>query len=209
MRYLSKQTGGFDTRNAFIRSMDIAHAHDVDTALKNYENAWFKSQRKQYLNEAFKHTSTKSIFWPVHAIYDMLDEIAMNIEPDKYDMKKFAQDIDRLKSKLTLWSSRKKSQSITKEDVQHEIRSFESKYRYECPDTFKSCWMNHGAYTTLSYGIKYEGLILPKCTDADESLALLRKLALEVLADMDHDVDTRLFKLCHALYEMRLNGNLK
>lgn len=207
MQYLSRQVNGRDTRNAFVRSMDIAHAPDLQTALKNYGDTWFESRRKQYINEAFKHVSEKSLFWPAAAMHDMLDEIAMIVMFEgsdyDYDPKKFSADLDRLKSKITLWSSRRSQRVVTREDVQKEIRSFEAKYKYPCPDTFKSCWMNAGAYITLSYDIKYAGLLLPGCADQAESLGLLKKLALEIIAERDHDVDTRLFAVCHALYRSR------
>lgn len=208
-RFLAKQVNGFDTRNNFIRSMDIARAPDLEAALANYEKAWFGSRRKQYVNEAFKHLSEKKkpLFWSPKAIYDMLDEIALSLgDPEAdfgYDMKKFAQDLDRLKSKLTIWSSRRASQPLTREDIQKEIRSFEAKYRYPCPDTFKTCWMNTGAYIALSYDVKYGGLVLPGCRGMKESLALLGKLRLEIIGDMDHDVDRRLFEVCWHIYSGR------
>ena len=202
LKYLSKQVNGFDTRNNFIRSMDIKHAYNVKTALQNYENVYFSSLRKQYLNEAFKHIQEKSLFWPKHVLTDMLDEIAMNNED--YDAKEMARDIDIVKSKYLIWASHRKSQPITTEEMVRSIKSFETKYKYVCPDTFKSAWMNTGAFITLSYGIKYEDVKFPNCTTAEESLSLLQKLALEVLSDMDHDVDTRLFELCHAIYLQKL-----
>lgn len=205
LKYLSKQNNGFNTRNNFIRSMNITPTQTVETALDNYNKTWFSSVRKQYLNESFKHVLTGSLFWPKHVLADMLDEIAMSlIGESDYDDKTLMQDIDRIKSKILVWASPRKNTSITADDVLKEIRSFESKYKYACPDTFRTCWMNTGAYITLSYCIKYENLTMPN-KNTEESLNLLKKLALEVLADMDHNVDTRLFKLCHALYKDRLN----
>lgn len=202
MKYLSKQVNGFDTRNNFIRSMDIQHAYDVNTALRNYENTWFSSTRKQYLNDAFKHIQEKSLFWPKRVFSDMLDEILMYDED--YDPKVLAQDVDFLKSKFLIWASNRKHKPITDEEMVKSIKSFETKYKYTCPDTYKSAWMNTGAYITLTYGIKYEDLMLPGCNTPEESLSLLKKCALEVISEFNHDVDTRMFELCHALYLQRI-----
>lgn len=201
MKYLSKNINGFNTRNNFIRSMDIAHAPTFEAALANYEDAWFSSVKKQYLNEAYKYISEKSLFWPQHLFADMLDEIFL--ENNEYDDKKLSQDIDIIKSKFIIHASRRAAQSVNREDMIKAIKSFETKYKYSCPDSFKTAWMNTGAYITLSYDIKYNNLIFPKCNNADESLAFLKKLALEVLNDMDHNVDTRLFKLCYMIYKPR------
>ena len=207
MDYLSRQVNGYDTRNTFVVSMGIPDAKDVSAALENYSKAWFESRRKQYLNEAFKHTSERAPFWPVAALHDMVDEIMMMLTHEGsdfgYDEKRLAADADRLKSKITLWASKRTVRAATREDVQREIRSFEAKYRYPCPDTFKSCWMNTGAYVALSYDIKYQGLLLPGCAGRDESLDLLRKLMLEIIADRDHDVDTRLFEVCYKIYKAK------
>lgn len=204
LKYLSKQVNGFDTRNNFIRSMDIKHAYDVKTALQNYESVYFASERKQYLNEAFKRVQENSLFWPKHVFTDMLDEIAMNNE--NYDVRVMMKDIDHLKSLYLIWASKRKSQPVTTEVMISNIKSFETKYKYRCPDTYKSAWMNTGAYITLSYGIKYENIRFPKCTTAEESLSLLQKLALEVISDMNHDVDTRLFEVCHAVYLQKMTA---
>ena len=205
LQYLSKQNNGFNTRNNFIRSMDIKSDQTVEQAIDNYNKTWFSSTRKQYLNEAFKHILNNSLFWPKHVINDMLDEIAMSLlDESDYDDKILMQDIDRIKSKITVWASPRKQKAVTVDDILKDIRSFEHKYKYTCPDTFRTCWMNTGAYITLAYCIKYEGLTMPN-KNTDESLNLLKKLALEILADMDHNVDTRLFKLCHALYKDKLN----
>lgn len=205
MKYLSKQVNGFNTRNNFIRSMDIAHAWDVRTALANYEKAWFSSTRKQYLNEAFKHIKEKSLFWANHVFTDMLDEIMMESSGD-YDFKTMSADVDNLKSAFIVWSSRRKNQPVTDDEMVKRIKSFEAKYRYGCPDTYKSAWMNTGAYVTLCYGVKYEGLTLPGCSTPEECLSLLKKCAMEAIASMDHDVDTRMFELCHALYLSKFGG---
>ncbi len=202
MKYLGKQVNGQATRNNFIRSMDIARNRDPDAALAAYCHAWFDSSRKQYLNEALKHVRSRSLFWPLRAIPDMLDEILLGTPPE--DAKAMARDADLLKSRYTVWCSNRANRPISDEDMLKSIKQFEADYRYSCPDTFRSCWMNTGAYVTLSYGIKYEGIRFPGCATADESLALLKKLALEVVADMDHDVDDRLFRLCHAAYLARL-----
>ena len=205
--YLAKQINGFDTRNNFIRSMDIAKSEDLNTALDNYCKAWFSSRRKHYISEAFKHLSdkTKPLFWSSKAIYDMIDEIAISLMSDLqnngYDRKKLSADIDKLKSKLTIWSTKRRNQPFTRDDITHEIRSFEAKYNYPCPDTFKTCWMNTGAYITLNYEIKYDNLILPGCENQAQSLALLSKLRLEIISDMEHDVDTRLFEVCYRIFK--------
>lgn len=198
MKYLAKTVNGFDTRNKFIRSMDLARAYDADTARINYESVWFSSTKKQYINTAFQQVLENSLFWPKHVITDMLDEIFIE-EADNYDAKIMAQDIDILKSKYQIWATKRKNQPISTDDIVKAIKQFESKYKYSCPDTFKSAWMNAGAYITLSYGIKYENLLFPGMTQ-EQSLSKLKALALEIVTDMNHDVDDRLFKLCHFLY---------
>ena len=95
---------------------------------------------------------------------------------------------------------------MSDQDLVASVKEFEAEYRYRCPDTYRSAWMNTGAYVTLCYGIKYEGVMLPGCRTPDESLALLKKCALEVIAGMDHDVDDRMFRMCHAVYAARLSG---
>lgn len=200
MKYLGRQVNGQATRNNFIRSMDIARNRDPDAALAAYCHAWFDSQKKQYLNEAMKHVKSRSLFWPLRAVTDMLDEIQLDGDGDKA----LARDVDMLKSRFTVWASKRADRPISDEDMTKHVKRFEADHRYACPDTFRSCWMNTGAYVTLSYGIKYEGIRFPGCPTADRSLELLKKLALEVLADMDHDVDDRLFRLCHAAYLDRL-----
>ena len=196
MKYLSKTVNGADTRNKFLRSMDIAHAYDPETARMNYENEWFSSTKKQYLNTAFKQILENQMFWPKRILPDMLDEILM-ANMDQYpDMVK---DVDDLKSKFLIWSSKRKNQPMTNQDIQKSIKSFEAKYKYACPETFRSAWMNNGAYITLSYGIKYEGITFPGMTQ-EQSLSKLKALALQIVADMNHEVDDRLFNICHYLY---------
>lgn len=204
MRYLAKQVNGQATRNNFIRSMDLASNRDADAALAAYSDRWFSSTRKQYLNEALKHVAAKSLFWPRHAFTDMLDEIVMDLEGTAAEKKSAAADADRLKAAFTAWCGAKKGPAPSMEKLVAMVKEFEGRYRYRCPDTFRSCWMNTGAYVTLSYGIKYEGIRFPGCAGPDESLALLKKCAMEVLAGMDHDVDDRMFRMCHAVYVSRM-----
>ena len=201
MRYLGKQVNGQATRNNFIRSMDLAANPDVEAALAAYCDRWFSSSRKQYLNEAMKQVIARSLFWPRSALSDMVDEIVMDYDGD--DAKAIARDADLLKSRYTVWGQRRKASPISDKDMLGFVKEFEAKYKYRCPDTYRSCWMNTGAYVTLSYGIKYEGVLFPGCKGPDESLALLKRLAMEVIAGMDHDVDDRLFRLCHAVYAGR------
>ena len=115
-----------------------------------------------------------------------------------------ASDADMLAAKYALWASSRKDRPVSDEDIVKYVKNFEAKYRYRCPDTFRSCWMNAGAYVTLCYGVKYEGLAMPGCSRPEESLALLKRCAMEVIADMDHCVDDRMFRLCHAVYAERL-----
>lgn len=205
MRYLGKQVNGQATRNNFIRSMDLAVNTDPDAALAAYNRHWFESTRKQYLNEAMKHVSAKSLFWPKKAITDMLDEIVADFDGTPSEQKAIARDADLLKSKYTVWCQARKSRPVTDEDIIRQIKEFEAKYRYRCPDTYRSCWMNTGAYVALSYGIKYEGLMLQGCRTPDESLALLKRCAMEVIAEMDHDIDERLFRVAHAVYAEKMS----
>ncbi len=201
MRYLNKQLNGADTRNNFVRSMDLYGGTSFEQALENYNKEWFSSKRKQYLNQAFKLVLEKQLFWPARVIPEMLDEIYVN-ESDRYDAKKMAQDIDNLKSKYQIWASKRKNQPVTSNDILKEIKSFEMKYRYSCPESFKFYWMNNGAFITLSYGIKFEDLVFPGMDQA-QSLSKLQAMGLEVLTDHDHDVDERLFKLCYFLYSKK------
>lgn len=204
-QFLSNKINGYNTRNNFIRSMNLTYAQTFEQALENYNETWFSSSRKEYLNEAFKQISKKSIFWPKRVLNDMLDEIWLSLSDcEDYDQKTLATEIDMLKAKITVWASNRKHQTITDDVVSKAIRSFEKRYKYPCPDTFRNCWMNNGAYITLSYSIKYSDLTFPN-KNQQESLDLLKKLALEVICDMDHTVDTRLFKLCHAIYIEKLN----
>ncbi len=206
MKYLGKQVNGRATRDNFIRSMDLALHKDPDAALDCYCRYWFSSTRKQYLNDALNHVAENSLFWPKRAFTDMVDEIVMSMSGTGVDEKVLARDADRLCARFTLWASPRKSNKPTLENVRRDVKAFEAKYRYSCPDTYKSCWMNTGAFVTLSYGIKYEGFLMPKCSTPEQSLSLLKKCAMEVVADMDHTVDDRLFRLCHALYTQRLNA---
>lgn len=205
MKYLGKQVNGLATRNNFIRSMDLAANPDVDAALAAYSKAWFSGTRKQYLNEAMKHIKSKSLFWPKRALPDMLEEIQADAKGSPADIRALARDVDILKSRYTVWASARSRNRVSDDEIIAEIKTFESAHRYTCPDTYRSCWMNTGAYVTLSYGIKYEGLVFPGCNGPEDSLQLLKKLAMEVIADMDHDVDDRLFRVCHALYVARLD----
>lgn len=204
MKYLGKQVNGLATRNNFIRSMDLAVNRDVDAALAAYSKAWFSGTRKQYLNEAMKHIKSKSLFWPKRALPDMLEEIQADASGSPADIRALARDVDILKSRYTVWASSRAGNQVSDNEIAAEIKTFEAAHRYTCPDTYRSCWMNTGAYVTLSYGIKYEGLVFPGCHGPEDSLQLLKKLAMEVIADMDHDVDDRLFRICHALYVARL-----
>lgn len=206
MKYLGKQVNGLATRNNFIRSMDIAANRDADAALAAYSDAWFSSTRKQYLNEALKHIRSKSLFWPMRAMTDMLEEIQADASGTPDEIRMLARDVDILKSKFTVWSSHKKQRAISDDEIVAEVKKFEGRYSYRCPDTYRSCWMNTGAYVTLAYGIKYEGLVFPGCRGAEDSLEMLKRLAMEVIADMDHDVDDRMFRVCHAMYAARLSG---
>lgn len=203
MKYLGKQVNGQATRNNFIRSMDLAVNQDPEAALAAYSRAWFESSRKQYLNEAMKHISSRSLFWPKKALPDMLDEIVADFEGPPAETKSLARDADLLKSRYAVWCQNRKVRAVTDQDILKDVKAFEGKHRYRCPDTYRSCWMNTGAYVTLSYGIKYEGILFPGCRTADESLALLKRCAMEVIAGMDHDVDDRMFRLCHAIYAPR------
>lgn len=206
MKYIGKQVNGLATRNNFIRSMDIAANRDADAALAAYSDAWFSSTRKQYLNEAMKLIKTKSMFWPKKAFTDMLEEILADASGTPEEMRRLAQDVDILKSKFVVWSSGTKTRPVSDEQIVSAVKAFEAKYRYRCPDTYRSCWMNNGAYVTLAYGIKYEGLVFPGCKGTEDSLALLKKLSMEIIAGMDHDVDDRMFRVCHAMYAARLAG---
>lgn len=207
MKYLGRQVNGQATRNNFIRSMDLAsNGHDADAALAAYSQRWFSSRKKQYLNEAFKHVSSNSLFWPKKAFTDMLDEIVLDFRGTGKEMRAVAADADILKSKFLLWSQPRRQAAVTDQDLIAAIKQFEADYRYGCPDTYRSAWMNTGAYVTLCYGIKYENVMLPGCRTPDESLALLKKCALEVIAGMDHDVDDRMFRMCHMIYANRLSG---
>lgn len=207
MNYIGKSVNGQATRNNFIRSMDIDKNRNADDALAAYCDAWFSSTRKQYLNEAFKLTKPGSLFWTKKAMSDMLEEILLDTDlGSTSENRELARDVDLLKSRLAVWGSKRRNNPITSEQMQDYIKKFEAKYKYRCPDTYRSCWMNTGAYVTLSYGIKYEGLVFPGCTGPEDSLNLLKKCALEVIAAMDHDVDERMFRLCHALYLQRLKN---
>lgn len=206
MKYIGKQVNGQATRNNFIRSMDIAANRDADAALAAYSDAWFSSTRKQYLNEAMKLIRTKSMFWPRKAFTDMLEEILAEASGTPDEIRRLAQDVDVLKSRFVVWSSGSRSRPVSDEQITASIKDFEAKYRYRCPDTYRSCWMNNGAYVTLAYGIKYEGLVFPGCAGTEDSLALLKKLAMEIIAGMDHDIDDRMFRVCHAMYAARLAG---
>lgn len=204
MQYLGKQVNGQATRNNFIRSMDLARTwSSAEAALEAYSGAWFSSTKKQYLNEAFKHVSANSLFWPKKSFTDMLDEIVLGAEGTRDEIRELARDADILKSRFTVWAQPRRAKAVSKDDLVKDIKEFESRHRYACPDTYRSAWMNTGAYVTLSYGIKYEGVLFPGCATPEESLGLLKKLAMEVIADMDHDVDDRLFRMCHALYAPR------
>lgn len=207
MKYLGKQVNGQATRNNFIRSMDIVRNRSVEDALAAYSERWFSSRKKQYLNEALKHVMGRSLFWTKKAMADMLEEIQLETDlGSDAKNRQLAVDVDLLKSRLAVWGSARRNNPIGDADIAAFVKEFEAKYRYACPDTYRSCWMNTGAYITLSYGIKYEGLSFPGCTTPDESLALLKKCALEVIAGMDHDVDDRMFRLCHAVYLQKLDA---
>lgn len=207
MKYLGKQVNGQATRNNFIRSMDLAaNAGDAEAALAAYSGYWFSSQKKQYLNEALKHVMAKSLFWPKKAFTDMLDEIIVDFEGPGDELRSLAQDVDVLKAKFSLWGQARRNRPVTDQDLVKAVKDFEALHRYRCPDTYRSAWMNTGAYVTLSYGIKYENVLFPGCATPEESLGLLKKLALEVIAEMDHNVDDRLFRVCHAMYAGRMAG---
>lgn len=207
MKYLGKQVNGQATRNNFIRSMDLAaNAGDPGAALAAYTRYWFDSPKRQYLNEALKHVMAKSLFWPKRAFTDMLDEIVVDFQGSSAELRAIAADVDILKSRFMLWGQARKNKPVTDQDLIKSVKDFESRYKYRCPDTYRSAWMNTGAYVTLSYGIKYENVLFPGCATPEESLALLKKLALEVIAEMDHDVDDRLFRVCHAMYAQRLSA---
>lgn len=209
MKYLGKQVNGQATRNNFIRSMDLAVNHgDPDAALAAYSDRWFSSTKKQYLNEALKHVMAGSLFWPKRAFTDMLDEILLDYEGSAGELKALARDVDMLKAKFSLWGQPRRARPVSDQDLIKEVKRFESVYRFRCPDTYRSAWMNTGAYVTLSYGIKYEDIIFPGCATPEQSLDLLKKCALEVIADMDHDVDDRLFRLCHAVYAQRFQTGM-
>lgn len=209
MKYLGKQVNGQATRNNFIRSMDLAVNHgDPDAALAAYSDQWFSSTKKQYLNEALKHVMAGSLFWPKRAFTDMLDEILLDYEGSAGELKALARDVDMLKAKFSLWGQPRRARPVSDQDLIKEVKRFESVYRFRCPDTYRSAWMNTGAYVTLSYGIKYEDIIFPGCATPEQSLDLLKKCALEVIADMDHDVDDRLFRLCHAVYAQRFQAGM-
>lgn len=204
MQYLGKLVGGQATRNNFIRSMDLEQNRDPDSALAAYCDHWFSSRKKQYVNEALKHVLTRSLFWTTKALCDMLEEILVSFEGEPDEIRALARDVDALKSKICLWGQKNANRAVTDKDLVDAVKAFEIKHRYVCPETYRTCWMNTGAYITLAYGIKYEGLVFPGRKDAQESLSLLKVLALEVIADMDHNVDDRLFRLCHAAYLDRL-----
>lgn len=207
MKYLGKQVNGQATRNNFIRSMDLAvNSGDPDAALAAYNDRWFSSTKKQYLNEALKHVMAGSLFWPKRAFTDMLDEILLDYEGSAAELKALARDVDMLKAKFSLWGQPRRARPVSDQDLIKEVKDFESRYQFRCPDTYRSAWMNTGAYVTLSYGIKYEDIIFPGCATPEQSLGLLKKCALEVIADMDHDVDDRMFRLCHAIYAQRFQN---
>ena len=206
MRYLGKLVGGQATRNNFIRSMDLDRNRTADEALEAYSDAWFSSTRKQYLNEALKLSMQKSLFWTSRALCDMLDEVQLNFEGDADGLKALARDVDLLKSKICAWAAPTSKKQVSDKDMVAAVKAFEAKHRYACPETYRSCWMNTGAYVTLAYGIKYEGLSFPGCATPEACLDLLKKFALEVIADMDHNVDERLFRLCHEAYLERLEA---
>lgn len=207
MKYLGKQVNGQATRNNFIRSMDLAaNRCDPDAALAAYSERWFSSNRKQYLNEALKHVMACSLFWPKKAFVDMIDEIVMDFDGRPDEAKALAVDADMLKARFTLWGQPRRKKPVSDQDLIRTVKDFEAAYRYRCPDTYRSAWMNTGAYVTLCYGIKYEGVMFPGCTTPEESLALLKKCALEVIAEMDHDIDDRMFRMCHMVYAARLSA---
>ena len=204
MKYLGKQVNGQATRNNFIRSMDIVRNRSVDDALAAYSGKWFSSRRKQYLNEALKHVMGKSLFWTKKAMADMLEEIQLETDLGSDDRnRQLARDVDLLKSRLAVWGSARRNNPISDADITAYVKEFEAKYRYACPDTYRSCWMNTGAYITLSYGIKYEGLSFPGCMTPDESLALLKKCALEVIAGMAEPEHAVVHVVVHAGYHLQ------
>jgi len=202
MKYIARTVNGFDTRNKFIRSMDIPHALDVETARRNYENTWFSSTRKQYLNTALKQISDEQLFWPKKVFHDMLEEIEVNAVD--CDEKKMHADVDRLQYMFRVWADNRHNKTVTYDALVKEVKSFEAKYRYDCPDSFKSAWMNNGAYITLLYGMKYEGITFPNMTQ-QQSIDKLRALGIEVVNDYDHNVDERLFAMVHYLYSQKMN----
>lgn len=202
-KHLAKNVNGFNTRNNFIRSMDLAHAHTPEIARLNYERRWFTSpqNKKQYLNIAFQQIRTGSAFWPTFVLTNMLDEIAV-YNTDESIQKQLDVDVDNLKSSITVWASKRKVQNITTQYMIDQIKKFEDKYNYDCPDSFKTAWMNAGAFITLTYGIKYEGIKFPGMT-TEESLSKLQGLALQVIEEIDIGVDDRLFNMCHFLYSAK------
>lgn len=191
-RYVGKHVNGRSTRDKFIRSMDLASVTTPKEARAAYEKTWFSSRRRQYVNDALHSVTArpKQLFWPSHAFPDILDEIAM-------DDPSLASEIDRIKSSYLALTCGDASAGPRLTAL---VKNFESAHTYKCPDTYRSCWMNTGAYVTLSYGIKFDGLAFPGCATPEESLSLLKRLAMEVVADMDHQIDDRLFNLCYAAY---------
>ena len=202
MSYLAPIVNGCDVRNKYVAAMDLRHAKNADEAYENFYNYYFSSNRKQYLNKAFQLTKDKSMFWPTRTITEMLDEIFIN-NSDNYDARKMAQDIDLLKSEYLVYTSNHKKTTYTEKDIQKRIKSFETKYKYKCPETFVSYWLNNGAYISLMYGAKYEGLTFPGHS-VEETLSKLNGMALEVLNDHNHDVDRRLFNIVYYIYSQQI-----
>lgn len=131
MQYLGKQVNGQATRNNFIRSMDLARTSgSADEALAAYSDAWFSSRRKQYLNEAFKHVSANSLFWPKRAFTDMLDEIVLGADGTSGEIRKIAKDADMLKSRFTVWAQHRRARPVSSEDLVKDIKDFESVHKY-------------------------------------------------------------------------------
>lgn len=229
MEYVAKNVNGRAVRDKFVRSMDISANRSPEDAFAAYSETWFSSTRKQYLNEAFKYvlasedgrrgspgqapTHSEPRFWPMRAVQDMLDEILVDYDGPETGFKALARDVDRLKGLYSKWyagrNARGSGSSVSDADMALRIKEFEARYRYRCPDTFKSCWMNRGAYKTIAYGIKYEGLRFNGCPSPEESLNVLNEIAFKVMAEMDHDVDDKLFRACHALYLQRLEKSEK
>jgi len=200
MKYLGKLVNGFDTRNNFIRSIDFPNAPTFEAALHNYNKAWFSSTKKQYLNEAFKNIIDKqSIFWPKHVFNDMLEEIL--VDNTTYDDVELARDIDVLSSKFTVFTTKRKTQPISREDMISAIKSFERKYTYPCPDSYKNAWMNNGAYISLCYEIKYKDFIFDGFSTQQECLDALKNGAMKILAESRHTIDTDMFRICYNVFK--------